>query len=65
MSESDAAIEGAFVRVAVVSLACSLGSGHARPAPSAATTYVYLPAYKRSSLEEIVFVNHVRTGPKH
>ena len=54
-----------FVRVAVVSLACLLGPGHARPAPSAATVHVCLPACKRSGSEEIVFVNYVRTGLNH
>ena len=49
----------------MVSLACSLDLGYARPASSVAITHVLLPACKWSSPEKIVLVNHVRTGPNH
>ena len=52
-----------FVRVAVVSLGLDLG--HVRPALSVVIVYVCFLAYKRSGLEKIIFVNHVRAGPKH
>lgn len=38
---------------------------YVRPAPSVVTVHVCLSAYKRFGQEEIVFVNHVRTEPKH